>query len=41
MDTRALRDWPVTERLHARLEAIGLGVPMIKIYNLQGIAVHI
>jgi len=37
-----LRAWPLTERLHARLKAIGVGVPLIKIkiYNLQGIAVY-
>lgn len=42
MDAQALRAWPLTERLHARLKAIGAGVPMIKIkiYNLQGIAVY-
>ena len=42
MDAQALRAWPLTERLHARLNAIGAGVPMIKIkiYNLQGIAVY-
>ena len=42
MDAQALRAWPLTERLHAKLKAVGANIPIIKIkiYNLQGIAVY-